>query len=511
MTRAKDISKILTDADISGTLDVTGATTITTADNTVQLTLKSTDADANEGPVLDLVRDSASPADVDLLGTLRFRGDNDAGEVINYAKILARAEDVTDGTEDGRISINTIVAGTERSRLKIDNTEVVLNENSIDSDFRVETNANTHGLFVDGGSDLVSIGQSDLRAKLSIGKAKSGTGVESVNLLSLEPTGTFAIGDTANITFHRGSTTTARISGYYGDDDASYGELVFSTRRYTTDALNEGFRLDNRGNVLVGKTANDISTVGHRLGGGGSYASHSRANEPALYVNRNSSNGLVLGLQKDGSDIGGIGVNGRLTVSGTNGSTGSGIYFNINGWLPTNKDAGLVDNTISLGTATYRMAILYSGTGSINTSDRNEKQDIEELTDVEKRVAVVAKGLLRKYRFKDAVAEKGDDARTHFGIIAQDLQDAFTAESLDASRYAMFCSDTWWEKEISVDAVEAVEEVKDEEGNVTTEAVEAKDAYTYLDDKQEATEGYTERTRLGVRYSELLAFIIAAI
>ena len=118
---------------------------------------------------------------------------------------------------------------------------------------------------------------------------------------------------------------------------------------------------------------------------------------------------------------------------------------------------------------------------------------------------------MRKYRLKDAVAEKGDKARTHFGIIAQDLQDAFTAESLDASKYAMFCSDTWWEKEISVDAVEAVEEVIDEEGRLITRAVEARDAYTYMDTKQEATEGYTERTRLGVRYSELLAFIISDI
>ena len=65
----------------------------------------------------------------------------------------------------------------------------------------------------------------------------------------------------------------------------------------------------------------------------------------------------------------------------------------------------------------------------------------------------------------------------------------------------MFCSDTWWEKEISVDAVEADEE----------KGIEAKDAYTYTIDKQEATEGYTERTRLGVRYNELLAFIISAI
>ena len=54
-------------------------------------------------------------------------------------------------------------------------------------------------------------------------------------------------------------------------------------------------------------------------------------------------------------------------------------------------------------------------------------------------------------------------------------------------------------------------EVIDEEGNLTTRAVEAKDAYTYMDTKDEATTGYTEKTRLGVRYSELLAFIISAI
>ncbi len=76
---------------------------------------------------------------------------------------------------------------------------------------------------------------------------------------------------------------------------------------------------------------------------------------------------------------------------------------------------------------------VFAKAGSINTSDRNEKQDIEELSDAEKRVAVAAKGLLRKYRWKSAVAEKGDDARIHFGIIAQDLQDAFSAEGLNAA------------------------------------------------------------------------------
>jgi hypothetical protein len=46
----------------------------------------------------------------------------------------------------------------------------------------------------------------------------------------------------------------------------------------------------------------------------------------------------------------------------------------------------------------------------------------------------------------------------------------------------MFCSDTWWEHE--------------------------GETYNYA---EAAPEGSTEITRLGVRYSELLAFIIAAI
>ena len=168
-----------------------------------------------------------------------------------------------------------------------------------------------------------------------------------------------------------------------------------------------------------------------------------------------------------------------LKIYSTDSSHG-GLRF-ASGYVgPVTNDGGISDGALALGAASYRWATVYATSGSINTSDRNEKQDIEEITDAEKRVAVVAKGLLRKYKFKDAVEKKGDKARTHFGIIAQDLEDAFTAEGLDASKYGMFCSDTWWETE---------------DDSFETE--------------EEAPEGATKRTRLGVRYSELLAFIIA--
>jgi len=135
---------------------------------------------------------------------------------------------------------------------------------------------------------------------------------------------------------------------------------------------------------------------------------------------------------------------------------------------------------------------------------------------------VAAKSLLRKFRWKSSVEEKGEDARIHFGIIAQDLQAAFEAEGLDAGRYAMFIYSEWWETYTDVPAVEAqdavYETVTDEEGNETqvlvSEAVEAKEAYTRTDTydtEAEAPEGAVKKSRMGVRYSELLAFIIGAL
>ncbi len=66
-------------------LDVKALSTITTADNTTQLTLVSTDADAAVGPVFDLYRNSSSPADGDRLGSMTFRGRNDTSQDVTYA------------------------------------------------------------------------------------------------------------------------------------------------------------------------------------------------------------------------------------------------------------------------------------------------------------------------------------------------------------------------------------------------------------------------------------------
>ena len=139
-------------------LTINDGVTITTADNTEQLTLISTDADAASAPHLLLKRDSASPADNDVIGKITFAGENDAGEEVNYCRFRVHLTDVSDGTEDGNFRLFTLNGGVENSRIDIDATETAFNEDSSDIDFRVESNGNANMLFVNGGNDMVGVG-----------------------------------------------------------------------------------------------------------------------------------------------------------------------------------------------------------------------------------------------------------------------------------------------------------------------------------------------------------------
>ena len=270
--------------------------------------------------------------------------------------------------------------------------------------------------------------------------------------------------------------------------------------------------IDASGNLLVGNT----ETTPHSLTSGGGFSvrgalnvllSVARQDNECVIFNRTNSNGDIALFRKNGTTVGKIGTStlaaGEFFVAGA-----SGLQFRTTDMLPTNSSGAYIDNFVDVGDISVRFDDIYATNGTIQTSDRNEKQDIEVLSEAETRVAVACKGLLRKFRWKDKVAEKGDEARIHFGIIAQDLQAAFAAEGLDAGRYAMFISSTWWEAER---VVPAVEEVLDDEGNVVTEAVAEHTVVDHYESAEEAPEGATERTRLGVRYPELLAFIIGAI
>ena len=372
-------------------------------------------------------------------------------------------------------------------------------------------NGNPYSLSLqsEGGNVGVGVEVVSSWTKLQVaGTAGAQTGAKQA-LYVTSPSAVAGEGVGIRMSASSGSHEAVGIIGMVNNASGNSGSMTFHT--YNGGAtIPEVARFDNSGNFLVGKTASNSTVAGSQLNTNGLIIGTTSATNPLL-LNRLSTDGDLAVFQQGGTTVGGIGTTGGILY--VSGPLAGGLKFSHYDSthatiFPVNTTGGIADNLHDLGYSGSRFDDIYATNATIQTSDRNEKQDIEELSDAEQRVAVACKGLLRKFRWKDSVAEKGDAARIHFGIIAQDLQVAFAAQGLDAGDYAMFISSTWWETQTEVDAVEAVEATED------TEAVEAADAYTRTDmfyTLAEAPTGATERTRLGVRYPELLAFIISAI
>lgn len=156
------------------------------------------------------------------------------------------------------------------------------------------------------------------------------------------------------------------------------------------------------------------------------------------------------------------------------------------------------DGSQNLGAANLRMQTIYAAGGTINTSDARSKQDVADLDAAERRVALKIKALLKTFRFKEAVADKGEAARVHVGVVAQDVAAAFISEGLDPHRYAMFCYDEW---EDMFEPVYREEKQLDEKGNEVLVVI----------DTGELKKIVAAGSRYGIRYEELLSFVIAAI
>ena len=378
----------------------------------------------------------------------------------------ASAESLGIGTSSPSVPLH-IDMGTDNNALYIQSSDQFANIGLIDGSGSGKIIMDGGDLsFTTGGNATTSFTGSTERMRIdSSGRVGIGGSPSTRNVEIIDTNPTLSI---------LSDTTTGASQLLFGDSaDDNVGRIYYghtnNEMRFYTNA-DEAMRIDSSGNLLVGKTSTDYTTAGVMVEGDGTVSSV-KAGVTGVF-NRLTTDGDIMQFRKDGSTVGSIssrdGVATNLILRTATGQ-GAGIGGANSGVLPCDED-GLQDDEINLGAGSRRWNDIYATNGTIQTSDRNEKQDIAELSDAEQRVAVAAKGLLRKFRWRDAVEAKGDEARTHFGIIAQDLQAAFATEGLDAGDYAMFISSTWTDEETG-----------------------------------------EERTRMGVRYSELLAFIIAAI
>ncbi|MDA8816993.1 tail fiber domain-containing protein [Alphaproteobacteria bacterium] len=334
-----------------------------------------------------------------------------------------------------------------------------------------------------------------------------------------------------------GTFYTDAISSYSG---SSISINAGSSHLAATVNGSERMRIDSSGQLLVGMSSSSGTADGLRVIPSdflGFTTSATDADDRLVLLNRQASDGVHIEFRKANSSVGKIG------------NSSSGFYFThasqvgimcdtTSRVVPCNSAGSLLDNVADLGRSTARWDDIYATNGTIQTSDQNEKQQIASLTAAEITAAKAISKLFKTFKWNDSVTENGDNARTHTGVIAQEVQQAMTDAGLDAGDYAFFISNTWWETQTEVPAVEAIEAqdavyedvvieaVLDDEGNEVEsertkqrlvseaiEAAEAVDAYTRTDTyetAEEAPEGATERTRLGIRYPELLAFVSAA-
>jgi len=277
-----------------------GGLTITTSDNTDQLSLISTDADSAVGPNLRMYRNSGSPADGDMLGAIEFEGRNDNSQDVIYAELFSETYDVSDGTEDGRFFIKTMVGGTRTHRMYMNFNETNFNEGGGDIDFRVESNGSANMLFIDGGNNNVHI-------------ANNSTGFHS----SVQPLIVGSGSGDEGMTIFSGSSNKGKLgfADSASDDSGSYrGYLQYD---HSGDNLNIGtagsevMRIDSSGKVGIGTTSPSAMLHLYKATGSG-------ALEPELIIENNHNTSSVT----DGA--------GRLTFYSDD-SNNSGIPDNA--WL----------------------------------------------------------------------------------------------------------------------------------------------------------------------------------
>lgn len=301
-------------------------------------------------------------------------------------------------------------------------------------------------------------------------QGSSGTAIDSA-IAKFLSTGVVINEDSADIDFRvEGNSDQNLIRTDAGNDLVAIGQNPNTTNTWGGDA-NYKFKGQVKDSLCVESTSGTAKLQLY------SSASSNASANLQFYAPQHSS-----------SDLGDY----ALFVGGSNGefnlknqNSGKSIKFNTDTLFPYAPSLmyGLHD-PMDLGTAQNKWRDIYCIRAAFNGSDRNLKEDIEALSEAERRVAVKCKGLVKKYRLKDSITRKGEDARIHIGIIAQELQEAFESEGLDAFRYSMIGRDTWYNGIDSNGEFESVKEPK---------------------------EGYTEVTQYQVRYTELLAFIISAI
>jgi hypothetical protein len=134
----------------------------------LSLALTSTDASAAAAPLLELYRDSASPAASDTLGEIEFNGEDSAGNKQAYGLIHASILSPTSTAEQGQIHFETATAGALTEKMIIGTTNLVINEIGAVYNVRIESDGDANLFYTDGTNNRIGVGTISPDAQLTV-------------------------------------------------------------------------------------------------------------------------------------------------------------------------------------------------------------------------------------------------------------------------------------------------------------------------------------------------------
>ncbi|CAM8750969.1 tail fiber protein [Klebsiella phage vB_KpM_Centimanus] len=159
-------------------------------------------------------------------------------------------------------------------------------------------------------------------------------------------------------------------------------------------------------------------------------------------------------------------VNGGTSSTATINAYGTSIGYNAANNVFGGNITFSNTSTFNVGAVDKTANNIYSQNAVTVVSDRRLKDFIETIPD--EVLDVWGTIGFSQWKLKSAIEAKGaDEARVHFGIVAQDIKEAFELAGLDATKYGILIYDSWDDQE----------EILDEAGSVVQEAREAGDIW----------------------------------
>ena len=259
-----------------------------------------------------------------------------------------------------------------------------------------------------------------------------------------------------------------------------------------------------------------ISNFGKRLRrSSDNYAIKSYLNTDVFSV---GGNGDVVNIGRTTSS--GFNTNKQIVLTGTgldsrilstSNNTDISVWVTKDGsWSPSFRAVGstgdlqvhsnivpALNNSKSVGEATTVFSTAYLGSSPVVSSDERLKQQFTSLDVREKAAALEIKSSICKYKFNHAVDLKGDGARWHVGVKAQEVVSILESHALNPFDYGFVCFDEWDEQE---EIIESWDDEFDESGELVREA------------GSHVTQEYRPAgSRYAIRYDELAMFLLSVI